>query len=103
MALTINKGGDFVEITPDGATDYDSQNQFTVGMFVQSIELVPSADADILKVREGGAAGPIVCRIKGSDADRKKYFGHALMKPFIKAKDLTLTTPADVKIIIQYG
>jgi hypothetical protein len=103
MALDIVKGGDFVEITPDAATNYDSQTSFPVGMFLQSIEFVPSADGDILKVREGSAAGPIICRIKGTDGDKKKYFNRALSKPFIKAADLILTTPANARVIIQYG
>jgi len=107
MSLSIVKGGDFVEITPDGETNYDSQTNpqaaFPVGMFLTSIEFVPSADADILKVREGSATGPIICRIKGSDTDRKKYFNNALARPFIKAADLTLSTPDSARVIIQYG
>ena len=103
MALEIVKGGDFLEITPDGVTNYDSQTAFPVGLYLQSIELVPSADTDILKVREAGAAGPIICRIKGSDTDRKKFFNRALARPFIKGTDLTLTTPANARVIIQYG
>ncbi len=103
MTLNIVAGGDFVEITPDGATNYDSQETFPVGMYLTSIEFVPSADGDVLKVREGGATGPIICRIKGSDGERKKYFHMSLAKPFIRAGDLTLGTASNARIIIQYG
>jgi hypothetical protein len=102
MAVTVTKGGDFVELTPDGVNNWDSQTLFPVGMFLKSIEFVPSADGDILKVREGGT-GPIICRLKGTDTARTKYFALALARPFIKAADLTLNTPADARVIIQYG
>ncbi len=102
MALDIVRGGDFVEIAPDGVTNYDSQEAFPVGMYLKSIELVPSADGDILKVREAGPAGPIICRIKGSDGNRKKYFHRSLVRPYIKATDLTLTTPGNARVILQY-
>jgi hypothetical protein len=103
MAVTVTTGGDFVELTPDGVNNWDSQALFPVGMFLKSIEFVPSADGDILKVREAAAAGPIICRLKGTDASRTKYFALALARPFIKAADLTLNTPADARVIIQYG
>ncbi len=103
MALTVEKGGGFIQIIPDGATDYDVQTDYPVGVFLQAIEFVPSADGDVLKVREGSATGPIICRIKGTDEQKKKYFPNLLSKPFIKAKDLALSDAASALIILQVG
>ncbi len=100
MALKIVKGGGQVEITPDGASDFDPHKEFLVGMYLTEIELQPSAPSDTAKVRRGCAMGPVIARLKGGG---KASFSLALEHPYIAAADCKFKNPAGAKIILRYG
>ena len=84
MALTVKKGSQGFNVTFDGATAFNLATDTDVGtpslladgITVKSIQFVPSALDDILIVREEGATGRIIMKVKAaSEYDQKiKYF-----------------------------
>lgn len=74
------------------------------GLFVKAITFEPSG-ADTMVIREGSVTGPAIIRWSTLDTNdqRVKYFGDRgqRMKFYIEGDDITLTTPANAKLIFD--
>ena len=108
-APTISASGTTIEMTfTDSTTDFIyGTTAFTAeleGLHIKSIIFEPSG-ADTMVIREGSIAGPALMRVSCVDSNAQKvlYFGErgSLMKPCIDATDITLTTPANAKLIFN--
>ncbi len=100
MANTVAKDGSFINITFDGATAWDvtASSGLTAnvpnGINIRSIQMIPTAQNDVLTVRLGGATGVIIFKGKAADAyDSKiKYFMNSPEKRYklhVKGDEVT--------------
>lgn len=107
MAFTYKQTGEILTITPAaGNTDnfvwgtyFPSQ---TEGVKVKEIQVVLSAAADKVVIRDGSITGPemlVYTSLAGEGV--AKLFHDALLKPCIAHADQTYGTPANWRIIIQ--
>ena len=100
MALASVTDGKYLELTHDAATAWQ-WNTATHGWGVHSkhvilrrIMWIPNATDDVICIRNGGVAGPIIFYAKAADAydQRIVYFDGEVCNPVI---DQTITTGAD--------
>ncbi len=114
MANVVAVSGGFIQITHDGATNYDmtgSANGLTKeasdGHAIKSIQFNPSATGDKMVIREGSLTGPIFFECTCTDIyDNKcKYFDQTgpkrNIKLFIAGADVTIDTPANASLLIE--
>jgi len=104
---TITKTRTTMEMTFDDATtDFVYATKFPAddaGLKVRSIIFEPSG-ADTMIIREGSVTGGALMRVSCADTNDQKvlYFGDGqIMKPCIEGDDITLTTPANAKVIFN--
>jgi hypothetical protein len=95
-----------IDIIFDGDTDYD----YGENIMVQSMDFLPSATSDTIKVRAGASTGTgpstgdaIIFYVKcDSDQDqRTKYFEKGKwMRPFVDSEDIV--TSGAARLLIHY-
>ena len=105
-AYTTSIGRGMIHLTPGATHDADWDCMavgFPQGMKLGSIKFYGSAANDILIVRDGAAAGPIICKMKdATPSGIADAFNGTVTRPYIKASDQTFGTPANVVIILEY-
>ena len=102
-ANTVTRSGPFIEIVPDGTTDWDSQVTYPSGLSLVSIAFYPSAANDVIKIREGSATGPAM--INGKDTTGGGlivYLEGGMVHPYLKASDCTFGTAANARILMKF-
>ena len=96
------RDGNVINVVLDGSTDWDSTVNNPKGLPIFAIAFEPSAANDKLVVRQNGAHGNKI--FSGLDAANsglsRLYPGTVLFKPYIKASDCTLGTPANATVMI---
>ena len=103
-ANTVTRNNLFIEIVPDGTTDWDSSVAYPGGLVLEYIAFSPSAATDILKIREGAVGGPGMTPVVRANSNLDAsiiYTGGGLVHPYLKAADCTFTTPASVRILFK--
>jgi hypothetical protein len=101
-ANTVTRSGLFIEIIPDGSTDWDSQVDLPGGVSLVSVAFYPSAANDVIKLREKSASGPAIMNAKDTGGGGLiQYFDGGVVYPYLKAADCTFGTPANVRIILK--
>ena len=81
MANTVVVGESFINVTLDGATDFDiasatlglADGARVNGIRAKSLQFVPAATDNILTVREGSASGPVIFKCKAANAYDLKH------------------------------
>jgi hypothetical protein len=99
MSVTENTVNMFTQITPDGSEDWDSQVSFPNGMRVHSILFFPSAAGDVICIKEGSDAGPIIFQAK--DVEGRGLFirfPDNLIRPYLDQSACDFGTPANAVI-----
>ena len=103
-ANTVTRRGLFIEIVPDGTSNWDSSVSYPDGLVIEYIAFSPSAATDVLYLREGVVGGPGMTPVVRANTNLDPsiiYTGGGLVHPFLKYQDCTFTTPASVKILIK--
>ena len=103
MANTVTISGSIVTITNDGTlADFNMATYFPGGVKLNGIKAFGSGN-DIVQVREGGATGAIMCKMKdnGGFGMADKQFGGIISKPYIKASECSSTTMSALIIIFE--
>jgi hypothetical protein len=97
MALTITKSGSTVSVVSDGALAIDLAVILgsNVDIPVQGVSFYPAAGANVLTVRDGGAASAVLWKVKcsgiatdGLGADIM-FPGGKLCKPYIVGNQIS--------------
>lgn len=110
MPNTTKFSGKFIQITGLDA-DWDWAVECTDlkdavnlgGLKVSSIRFDPSAQDDIMVIKEVNASGAVLFYRKAEDVysnDPIRYNG-GRMRPFLDIGDCTFTTPANARVIIE--
>ena len=93
-------------VPADATTSYDSSTLWTNGVYITSIEFVPSAANDVLVVRHGSASGVVIAAFKSIDGGPQIiYFdGKRVFRPYILYTDNTISgTATAASVNIKYG
>ena len=113
MGNTTVMQGTTITITPDGSTDWDWQSDTAIpaelrsyGCFINSIQMSPGAQDDLLLVRDGSSTGVVFCRLKAPEStptDKIKLFHEEskVRKPFIGTADCTWASTMTITIEID--
>jgi hypothetical protein len=104
MSWTITKDGSWIELVPDGSTDFVWETQYPLeaaGVRVEEVQFVFNTAADKLVMRTHRNAGVKVFEYTTSDGSSvsKRFYG-ATMIPRILNSEIT-GTATNMKIIIQ--
>ena len=107
-AWTENKTtvGIVTAVPADTSTAYNMGTSFPNGVYLTSIQFVPSQAADVLVVRNGSATGPIIAKFYSVDGGPQvKYFGgKRVFRPYILNTDNTIGgTATNAMVIFEYG
>jgi hypothetical protein len=103
-ANDVTRRGLFIEIIPDGTTDWDSLTDYPGGMVLEYVAFSPSAATDVFKLRESAATGPAMTPIVRGNTNLDAsimYPGGGLVHPYLKATDCTFGTAANVRIVLK--
>lgn len=110
-ANTVTQGRDFIQVVPDGSTNFNLGDYWANGCYLISIEFSPSAANDILVVRDSSATGVVLTKMTDVlGGGMVKYFygpqenpvtQGRISQPFINAADCTFGTAANATIIIH--
>ena len=100
MALASVKDGKYLELTHDASTAWqwnDASHGWGAAskyIILRRILWIPNATDDVICIRNGGTAGPIIFYAKAADAydQRVEYFDGEVCNPVI---DASTTTGAD--------
>lgn len=103
-ANTETRDGNTLMLVLDGSTDWDSKVNYPAGLPLFSIAFLPSAADDALTVREKTAAGNRIFSAKDSlGAGLVQYYPSSILfHPYIKASELTLTTPGNARVMLIF-
>ena len=109
MGNTTIKKGHFVEVTPDGTTDWTLATEISewsgTGMKVRAISFRAEAAGSYIEVREQGIDNALIWRSTVSTAANQVFrvdFGEGVwMNPFIDATDCNYSTAADTTISFE--
>lgn len=108
MANTTTSSGHFVNIVPDGSTNWDSAVSLPGcknGVRLLSVKFKPSATNDVLQIRTGTASGPVICYMKdtagGGVRDVMGTPNGVYCFPYIVASECNFNTAANAIIILE--
>lgn len=73
------------------------------GMKVASIRFDPSAQNDLMVLKEGSAAGPVIFKRKAASAydNEPIYYAGRRMRPYIDISECTLSVAASAGVVIE--
>ena len=106
LALATNatkKIGNYIDIIPDGSTDWDItvDTGSANGVSLNYIAFYPSAANDVLVVRDRNGTGVRIFTAKDTAGGGLiMYYDGLMTKPYIKAADCTFGTAANVRILM---
>lgn len=106
VATTFNSGRTAITIASlDQDWNYSTDfADYTRGIRVESIQFVPSDEADICQLKDGSATGPVIFHNASLCNFETKYYGGAKLKPYYDISDTNVcTASASAKIIIMLG
>jgi hypothetical protein len=101
MAVTeiTNESSSFITIIPDGSSDWDSQVNFPNGLRIWSVLFYPSAQNDVICLKDSSDSGPTI--LKAKDVDGRGILlrlpGNNVF-PYLDFSECTFDTPANVRI-----
>ena len=104
MANTTTQHGNFIEITPDGATDWSAMGDIGHKLKLSAIQFNPSAANDVLIIRENGIDSAAIFNataVGSAQVLARDYTHPKWCNPTIDASDCTFGTAGNVRILLE--
>ena len=111
MAITVVRNNGGWEVTFDNSTEWDITSatlngsdslERSKGVKLRSLEVIPTATDDAIKIRDGGATGRVIMNVVAADArdERIKYFNTDPAK-YYKLYVVASEVSSGVKLLID--
>lgn len=104
MSNTTTRTGKFIEIIPDGSTDWIGLTELGDLIKISSIQFNPTTIGDVLIIRAGGIDNAAIFNAYANVANQaltRDYTPGKWCNPVIDASDCTFGTATDCRILIE--